>query len=52
MKEDEDIGAYFLWIDEIVNTMREMGKGIESLVIVQKTLRSLPVRFDSKLLAM
>ena len=22
MKEDEDIAAYFLWVDEIVNTMR------------------------------
>ena len=52
MKEDEDIASYFLWVDEIVNTMRGLGEKVESLVVVHKILRSLPMRSDSKLLAL
>ena len=48
MKEDEDIATYFLQVDEIVNTMRGLGEKVENIVLVQKILRSLPVRFDSK----
>ena len=48
MKEDEDIVAYFLQVDEIVNTMRGLGEKIENPALVQKILRSLPMRFDSK----
>ena len=29
MKEYEDIAAYFLWADEIVNTMRGLGEKVE-----------------------
>ena len=48
MKEDEDIATYFLRVDEIVNTMRVLGEKVENTVIVQKILRSLPMRFNSK----
>ena len=26
MNEEEDIATYFLWVDEIVNTMRGLGE--------------------------
>ena len=48
MKEDEDIVAYFLWVDEIVNTMRGLGEKVENLALFQKILKSLLMRFDSK----
>ena len=48
MKEEEDIALYFLQVDEIVNTMRGLGEQVENRTLVQKTLRSLPMRFDSK----
>ena len=48
MKEDEDIASYFLRVDEIVNTLRGIGETIPKEVIIQKVLRSLPMRFDSK----
>ena len=48
MKEDEDIAAYFLRVDEIVNTMRGLGEKVENTTLVQNILRSLPMRFGSK----
>jgi hypothetical protein len=49
MKEDEDIAAYFLRVDEIVNVIIGLGEEIEESVIVQKVLRSLPMRFNPKI---
>jgi hypothetical protein len=49
MEESEDIATYFLHIDEVVNTMRVLGETINNNIIVQKVLRSLPTRFDSKI---
>jgi hypothetical protein len=46
MKEDEDIIAYFLRVDETVNAIIGLGEEIEEFVIVQKVLRSLPMRFN------
>ena len=51
MKELENIAAYFLRVDEVVNIIMGLGEKIEGSVIVQKILRSLPMRFDSKILA-
>ena len=51
MKEEENIAAYFLRIDEIVNIIKGLGESIQELVIVQKILKSLPMRFDSKISA-
>ena len=48
MKEDEDIAAYFLRVDEIVKTMGGLGEKVENTMLLQKILRSLPMRFDSK----
>jgi hypothetical protein len=52
MKEDEDITTYFLRVDEIVNAIIGLGEEIEESVIVQKILRSLPMRFNPKILAL
>ena len=49
MKQGEDIEAYFLRVDEIVNIIRGLGEKIEEPIIVQKILRFLPMRFDSKI---
>jgi hypothetical protein len=49
MEESEDIATYFLRIDEVVNTMRGLGEKVNNNIIVQKVLRSLPARFDSKI---
>jgi hypothetical protein len=49
MKEDEDIAAYFLRFDETVNVIIRFGEEIEESVIVQKVLRSLPMRFNPKI---
>ena len=51
MKEEENITTYILRVDEIVNIIRGLGETIEELFIVQKILRSLPMRFDSKISA-
>jgi hypothetical protein len=52
MKEDEDIAAYLLRINEIVNAIIGLGEEIEEYVIVQKILRSLPMRFNPKISAL
>jgi hypothetical protein len=52
MKEDEDIAAYFLRVDETVNAIIGLGEEIKESVIVQKVLRSLPMRFNPKISAL
>jgi hypothetical protein len=49
MKEDENIATYFLRVDETVNAIIGLGEEIKEFVIVQKVLRSLPMRFDPKI---
>jgi hypothetical protein len=48
MKDEENVAAYFLRVDEIVNTIRGLGEKVEEPMIVQKVLRSLPLIFDAK----
>ena len=38
MKEEENIAAYFLQVDEIVNIIKGLGEKVEEPVIVQKIL--------------
>jgi hypothetical protein len=52
MKEDEDITTYFLRFNDIVNAIIRLGEEIEEFVIVQKILRSLPMRFNPKISAL
>jgi hypothetical protein len=49
MKEDENIAAYFLRVDETVNAIIGLGEEIKEYVIFQKVLRSLPMRFNPKI---
>ena len=51
MKDKENVASYLLRVDEIVNTIRGIGENIEESMIVQKVLRSLPLRFDAKVSA-
>jgi hypothetical protein len=52
MKEYEDITTYFLRVHQIVNAIIGLGKEIEESVIFQKVLRSLPMRFNTKISAL
>jgi hypothetical protein len=52
MKEDENIAAYFLRVDETVNAIKGLGEEVDESIIVQKVLRSLPMRFDPKISAL
>jgi hypothetical protein len=49
MKEDENIAAYFLRVDETMNAIIGLGEEIEESTIFQKVLRSLPRRFNPKI---
>eukprot|EP00253_Pinus_taeda_P006450 PITA_06450 len=51
MHSNESIANYFLRIDEIVNCMRNLGEEFKEVVLVEKVLRSLSAKFDSKVSA-
>eukprot|EP00253_Pinus_taeda_P021155 PITA_21155 len=51
MHNDESVASYFLRIDEIVNCMKNLGEEIKEVVLVEKVLRSLSPKFDSKVSA-
>jgi hypothetical protein len=52
MKEDENIAAYFLRVDETMNDIIGLGEEIKEYVIVQKVLIYLRMIFDPKILAL
>ena len=39
MKEEENIVAYFHYVDEILNIIRGLGENVDEIIIVQKVLR-------------
>eukprot|EP00253_Pinus_taeda_P035402 PITA_35402 len=51
MYNDESVANYFLHVDEIVNYMKNLGEEIKEAVVVEKVLRSLSSRFESKVFA-
>ena len=51
MHNDESVASYFLRIDEIVNCMKNLGEEIKEVVLVEKVLRTLSPKFDSKVSA-
>jgi len=51
MYNDESVANYFLRVDEIVNCMKNLGQEIKEAVVVEKVLRSLSPRFESKVSA-
>ena len=52
MKEDENIVAYFLRVDETMNAVIRLWETFDETIIVQKVLRFLPMRFDPKISAL
>ena len=48
MKEEEDIATYLLQVDGVFNTIISLCEKVDESLVVQKMLRSLPLRFDSK----
>jgi hypothetical protein len=51
MKDEENVAAYFLQVDEIVGTIRGTCEKVEGPIIVKNALKSLPLRFDAKVSA-
>jgi hypothetical protein len=48
MNNEESIANFFLRLDDIVNRMRNMGETITKSTLVEKILRSLTAKFESK----
>ena len=48
IKEEENIVEYLLRVDEIVNAIKGMGGEIKEKEVVEKLLRTLPMRYESK----
>ena len=51
MYNDESVANYFLCIDEIVNCMKILDEEIKEAIVVEKVLRSLSSKFESKVSA-
>eukprot|EP00253_Pinus_taeda_P036553 PITA_36553 len=51
MHSNESIANYFLRMDEILNCMRDLDEEFKEVVLVEKLLRSLFSKFDSKVSA-
>ena len=51
MKEEENTAGYLQRVDDVVNTIRGLGEEIVESKVVEKILRSLTTRFDSKVSA-
>lgn len=51
MDDEEDITSYSLRVAEVVNSLKGLDENIKESTIVQKVLRSLSDRFDSKVSA-
>ena len=48
MKEEENITKYLLRVDEIGNTIRGIGGEIKDKYVVNKVMRTIPMKYDSK----
>ena len=48
MKEEENIGEYFLRVDEVFNAIRDLGGKLKEREVVNKVLRTFPMKYDSK----
>ena len=48
MHSDESIASYFIHIDEVGNCMKNLGEDIKEVTLVEKFLRSLCAKFESK----
>jgi len=48
MIDEEDIVAYMLHVNEIVNSIKGLGEEMKDSLIVKKIIKSLLLKFDSK----
>ena len=48
MKEEENIGEYLLNIDEVVNPIRGIRGELKEREVVNKVIRTFPMKYDSK----
>eukprot|EP00253_Pinus_taeda_P036210 PITA_36210 len=51
MYNDESVANYFFRVDEVVNCMKNLGEEIKEAIVVEKVLRSLSPKFESKVSA-
>lgn len=51
MNDEEDVIAYFLWVDEVVNSLKVFDTEVKETTMVQNILRSFPLCFDAKVSA-
>eukprot|EP00253_Pinus_taeda_P032497 PITA_32497 len=51
MYNDESVANYFLRVDEVFNCMKNLGEEIKEAIVVEKVLRSLSPKFESKVSA-
>eukprot|EP00253_Pinus_taeda_P029430 PITA_29430 len=51
MYNDESVANYFLRVDEVVNCMKNLGEEIKEAIVVEKVLRSMSPKFESKVSA-
>eukprot|EP00253_Pinus_taeda_P008323 PITA_08323 len=51
MYNDESVANYFLRVDEVANCMKNLGEEIKEAIVVEKVLRSLSPKFESKVSA-
>ena len=47
MKERENIGEFLVRVDEVVNAIRDLGGELKEREVVDKVLRTLPMKYDS-----
>ena len=52
MDNEESIAKLFLHLDDIVNRMRNLGETITESTLVEKNLRSLTAKFESKVFSL
>ena len=52
MHNDENIASFFLHVDDVVNHMRNLGETITKSTLVEKILRLLTAKFESKVSAL
>ena len=48
MKEEENIGEYLIRVDEVVNSIRGLGGKLKEREVVDKALKTFPMKHDSK----
>ena len=48
MKIEENIEEYLLRVDEVVDSIRGIGGKLKEREVVSKVLRTLPMKYDSK----